>query len=302
VINVSLLAIPIALAGNASVMLGYVLQKKATETMEPIEKTRIRKTIKNFFTNPVWLLGLLFTTFSVPAAIFAYSYGNILLIASINGSGLVFLSIFSYLILKEKMNVKEIVSFLLIIVGVVVSSFFSSQTYTQSSIDEFWNLYVYQPSVIFQLILFFIATILLVFEIVVKFSSVYSGVPNTLTAGILMSLAIINMKGWSIYFSIPISIDVTDFKFWLLGGLNMLLANIATILMQISYQKAKAIVIVPIYHSSVLIFPTIYAVLFLREWETMSFANKMGLSFSLMLIVLGILLLIVSKEKSQKKI
>ncbi|MHA1318097.1 MAG: DMT family transporter, partial [Candidatus Heimdallarchaeaceae archaeon] len=190
--------------GNASVMLGYVLQKKATETMEPIEKTRIRKTIKNFFTNPVWLLGLLFTTFSVPAAIFAYSYGNILLIASINGSGLVFLSIFSYLILKEKMNVKEIVSFLLIIVGVVVSSFFSSQTYTQSSIDEFWNLYVYQPSVIFQLILFFIATILLVFEIVVKFSSVYSGVPNTLTAGILMSLAIINMKGWSIYFSIPI--------------------------------------------------------------------------------------------------
>ncbi|MHA1116609.1 MAG: DMT family transporter, partial [Candidatus Heimdallarchaeaceae archaeon] len=265
-----------------------------TETMEPIEKTRIRKTIKNFFTNPVWLLGLLFTTFSVPAAIFAYSYGNILLIASINGSGLVFLSIFSYLILKEKMNVKEIVSFLLIIVGVVVSSFFSSQTYTQSSIDEFWNLYVYQP--------FFIATILLVFEIVVKFSSVYSGVPNTLTAGILMSLAIINMKGWSIYFSIPISIDVTDFKFWLLGGLNMLLANIATILMQISYQKAKAIVIVPIYHSSVLIFPTIYAVLFLREWETMSFANKMGLSFSLMLIVLGILLLIVSKEKSQKKI
>jgi len=225
-----------------------------------------------------------------------------LLIASINGSGLVFLSIFSYLILKEKMNVKEIVSFLLIIVGVVVSSFFSSQTYTQSSIDEFWNLYVYQPSVIFQLILFFIATILLVFEIVVKFSSVYSGVPNTLTAGILMSLAIINMKGWSIYFSIPISIDVTDFKFWLLGGLNMLLANIATILMQISYQKAKAIVIVPIYHSSVLIFPTIYAVLFLREWETMSFANKMGLSFSLMLIVLGILLLIVSKEKSQKKI
>jgi len=37
VINVSLLAIPIALAGNASVMLGYVLQKKATETMEPIE-------------------------------------------------------------------------------------------------------------------------------------------------------------------------------------------------------------------------------------------------------------------------
>lgn len=92
--------------------------------MEPIEKTRIRKTIKNFFTNPVWLLGLLFTTFSVPAAIFAYSYGNILLIASINGSGLVFLSIFSYLILKEKMNVKEIVSFLLIIVGVVVSSFF----------------------------------------------------------------------------------------------------------------------------------------------------------------------------------
>ncbi len=301
-INVSLLAIPIALGGNASVMLGYVLQKKATEKMEPIEKTRIKKTLKNLFTSWVWLLGLLFTTLAAPAALFAYSYGNILLVASINGSSLVFLSIFSYLLLKEKMNKREAVGFLLIIIGVALSSSFSSQTNTQSSIEEFWDLYIYQYSIIFQTIFFFIAVTLLIFEITVKFNSVYSGIPNTITAGILMSLSVIIMKGWSIYFSFPISIDLTDFRFWLLGGINVLFADIATILMQISYQKTKAIIAVPIYHSSVLIVPTIYAILFLKELETSSVANKVGLGLSLAVVIIGIILLVVSKEKKQEEI
>ncbi|UJG44192.1 MAG: EamA family transporter [Candidatus Heimdallarchaeum endolithica] len=299
-INVSILAIPIALAGNASVMLGYVLQKKAIVKMDPIEKTKLKKNIRNFLTNPIWLTGLFLTLLSTVASIFAYAYGNIVLVASINGSGLMFLSIFSYFILKEKLNLKEVISFILIIIGVVLSGLFSSKTNTQSTVDEFWSLFTFRTSVLFQFSLLFVALILLIVEFSLNLNPAYSGIPNTLTAGIFMSLAVITMKGWSIYFSTPIHIDLTDYKFWLLGGLNTFLANIATILMQISYQKAKALVTVPIYHSSVLLFPTIYAALFLKEWVNISTQSKIYLSFSLSLIIFGILFLVVLKRKNEK--
>ncbi len=197
-----------------------------------------------------------------------------MLVASINGSGLVFLSIFSYFILKENMNLKEVISFILIIIGVALSGLFSSKTNTQSTIDEFWLLFTFRPSVIFQFSLLFVTLIFLFVEFSLNLNPAYSGIPNTLTAGILMSTAVITTKGWSIYFSTPIHIDTTDFKFWLLGSSYIFLANIATILMQISYQKAKAIVTVPIYHSSVLLFPTIYAAIFLKEWDNISTQNK----------------------------
>ena len=97
-IPVSLFAIPIALTGNVIVMLGYVLQKRASRKFPPIEKTTLKQNVKNFLTSPIWLLGILCTTLSIPAALYAYSFGNIVLVNSLGGTGLVFLAIFSYLL------------------------------------------------------------------------------------------------------------------------------------------------------------------------------------------------------------
>ncbi len=72
----------------------------------------------------IWILGTLGTTGSLFIIMYAVSIGNVALVGAMAGSGLVSLSVFSWLVMKEEIGGREIIGISLILIAAVLLGMF----------------------------------------------------------------------------------------------------------------------------------------------------------------------------------
>jgi len=295
--SISLLAIPLALTSNLIVSLGYILQKKATQSFPKIETKSFKENLKTFLTSRLWLIGLFLTILSFPTTITAYSFGNIALVNGIGGVSIVFLTIFSKWILKEKIRKGEYIGLSLVIIGVSATGYFSSTTVTQETFLEFWYNVTKLGALIFFITLIVLAQTPLIFLRLTN--EQLKAILFALSAGIYMAVDIISMKGLSIPLFQWDQQYLLDPRVLFIGAIVILFPNIATIMLQFAYQKHKAIVVVPLYNNIVLIIPIIFGALFLEEWSSINLTHAILLSFSIITTIIGTIILSVSKGEKE---
>lgn len=293
--NVAILAIPLALLGNIIISLGYVLQKKVSESLPSIEKTSIIPNLKNFLTKPLWILGVILTILAVPVTALAYSWGSISLISSLGGTSIILIAIFSRFLLKEKINIKEGVALIIIAVGVVIAGYFSLETSTQSDFNEFWSLFVSTPSVVILLVSIALSSILLITFIL--WIKQYVGVAYSVVAGTTIGVAVIILNGASVIIRSQEYSIFKNWRMWILIVIFLILSGISTIFNQLSYQKSKAVIVIPTYNSVLRILPILYGVVVLGEWETISTLSEILISLGIFLIIVGTVILAILGEK-----
>ncbi len=293
--NVAIFAIPLALLGNIIISLGYVLQKKVSESLPSIEKTSIIPNLKNFLTKPLWILGVMLTILAVPITALAYSWGSISLISSLGGTSIIFIAIFSRFIVKEKINIKEGAALITIAIGVVIAGYFSLETSTQSDFNEFWNLFVSTPSVIILLVSIALSVILLITFIL--WIKQYVGVAYSVVAGTTIGVAVIILNGASVIIRSQEYTIFKDWSMWILIIIFIFLSGASTIFNQLSYQRCKAVIAIPTYNSVLRILPVLYGVIVLREWETIDTVSEILISLGIFIIIIGTVILAILGEK-----
>ncbi|MBA7584099.1 hypothetical protein ES708_26052 [subsurface metagenome] len=283
--TVAIFAVPLALLGNIVISLGYVLQKKISESLPLIEKTSIIPNLKNFLTKPLWILGVILTILAVPVTALAYSWGSISLISSLGGTSIIFIAIFSRFFLKEKINIKEGVALITIAIGVVIAGYFSLETSTQSDFNEFWNLFVSTPSVIILIVSIALCSSLLISFIL--WIKQYVSVAYSVVAGTTIGVAVIILNGASVIIRSQEYSIFSDWRMWILIVIFMFLSGVSTIFNQLSYQKSKAVIVIPTYNSVLRILPILYGVVVLGEWETIDTLSEILISLGIFLIIIG---------------
>jgi len=293
--NVAIFAIPLALLGNIIISLGYVLQKKVSESLPSIEKTSIIPNLKNFLTRPLWILGVMLTILAVPVTALAYSWGSISLISSLGGTSIIFIAIFSWFLLKEKINIREGAALITIAIGVVIAGYFSLETSTQSDFNEFWNLYVSTPSVTILLVSIALSSILLIAFIL--WIKQYVGVAYSVVAGTTIGVAVIILNGASVIIRSQEYSIFKDWRMWILIVIFIVLSGVSTIFNQLSYQRSKAVIVIPTYNSVLRILPILYGVIVLGEWETIDTVSEIMISLGILIIIIGTVILAILGEK-----
>ncbi|MHA1685149.1 MAG: DMT family transporter [Candidatus Heimdallarchaeaceae archaeon] len=286
-VPISLLSIPFALASNLLVMLGYTLQKNAAEKLPRIETQSFWRNLKNFFRSPVWLLGTFLAIFSFPTTFLAYSLGNISLVNSLSGTGLIFLAVFSWRINKEAISTKEAISYLIIAIGVSISGYYSSFTVTQEDFDVLWDLSTAFRGLLF--LLFFIIVIVVgTFLLNLRKFKSKDGFILAFVGGVSMALAIICLKGASMVFAAFHISHLSDYRVLLFFLIYCIGALAGTILIQMAYQRERALQVVPVYHNLVHVIPILYGGLILYEWSPLSTLQQALLALGVFIVAAGI--------------
>lgn len=293
------LAIPFALLSNFLVMLGYTLQKKAAERLPRIEDHKLLTNLRNFFTSPLWLLGTLSAVLSFPTTFLAYSLGNISLVNSLAGSGLIFLALLSWIINKEQLSINELFSYCIIGVGVIISGYYSSFTVTQEDFDVLWNLTVTIRGLVFFVIFIAIISGGIIVLNMQKLQQ-KDGLILAFVGGIAMALAIICLKGASMVLSHFHFTHLLDYRPWVFFVVYATGALSGTILLQMAYQRERALQVVPIYHNLVHVIPIIYGGVVLFEWAYLSTISKVLLIIGIFIVSFGISSLAFTSSKNKK--
>lgn len=296
-------AVPISIVGSTIVGLGYVLEKKAADELDKIEETSFIQNVKNFITNKTWLMGWLLTMIGLPIASIAFSLGSILLINSLSGFTIISITFFSIVILKESISKKEFIAIGIIVVGMTMVSIPASLIETQKQFEDFWELMIKKNSVFVMGGFFSVSVLFLLYSILSSLK--LAGTAFSLFAGIAMGLATILLKAFSTNlpaFSRFSKIEIlTDWRIVLIITLWSLLSILATFTLNFSFQKGKAIHIIPLYNNFIFLVPITYAIISLNEWIIFSHIQRILIAVGLLVILVGLTYLSFLQEQKKMR-
>lgn len=203
----------------------------------------------------IWALGVIMTGISILFSYFAVDLSDSSVFASLAGIGLVGLVVYSFFVLKEKLNRSMVIGILLIGIGTALFSFFAMEMAISSDLMR-----------------------LTVFVVIVTLiSMVVTFISLGIVAGILSGLGIILQK----YVTEANSLANQSLFFVSWG----ILTGISFLVMQFALVKGEAVNVVPSYNSAKVILPQI-ATMFLFA-NTINPIQLVGLG----LILVGIVLL-----------
>ena len=214
----------------------------------------------------VWIIGLLFQIVVVLLAFKALTLGNASTLGAFAGLGLIFIALFSMVVLKEKIVRKEIMGILLIMAGTIVLGYFSHGSQSPDVVmDEtrttaFFGTY---------LALVMVGIVMLKFHL-----HTFGGGILGLIGGSMNGIGVAAQKIVT-HTAVKMEIDFSTFAtFW--STLVVLLADVYTwimvvggvggfIVIQFGYKFGKAVQVVPSHASMVVIVPALAGVILLGE-------------------------------------
>ena len=268
--------------------LGFALEKKVIQKLPDEVKSKTKSMLKAILANPLWLLGLFLTMVSVGLYFVALMWAPLSTIAPLAGFGLVVLVIFAHVDLKESLKKIEILSFILIVVGICVSSYLTSTeeiTYT-------WDIWTTRAHS-FGGILFLCLTVI----IGLSFLSFRTTRMKKITsysiaffAGSLAGIQAIMVKGATVW----ISNKTYDQN--LLVFLSFIFAILMTALfstgsLQFSFKEGKVSIVMSIYNGIMTVFPILFGGIILQEWSSLQLVSKIFLGISIFITLVGIVIL-----------
>ena len=279
------------LSGLASFSLynfGFALEKKAIQKLPSEKKEKTMILLKTILRNPLWLLGLFLTIISVGFYFVALLWAPFSAIAPLSGFGLIILVIFAHIDLKESLKKMEILSFSLILVGIIVSSYLTSLEIVSFTWDE-WLGYAHSLGgnlLIGLSILFSVILIIIPFARKTKMKAYNIAI----FAGIIAGVQTILIKGITVWFSAQNwNINLVIVIIYILSML--LTALISTGSLQFAFKEGKVSIIMAIYNGITILFPIFFGGLLLKEWENMITVNKVFLGIAILLTLIGIVML-----------
>ncbi len=290
----TVLAISFGIISYSLVNIGLVLQKKGASLLPNIEKTSFWHNLKNFFTNKFWLIGIICTNVSFVFLAIAMNQGPLSIVSPMQGVGLIVLLVFSFLYLKEKIAICEIIGIITIVIGIVILGVTNSTSETIYSISEI-NLFFLQPkSIVFLCVFTALVFALVIFSVARKFQ--FASVIFGLGAGILSGLGAIFTKAYmsAIDFSNFSSTIIFAFKqgIWWLFFLIMVVYNLLSeVFPQIAYQKGKVVLVAPIFAVMALIVPVFGGIIIFSEWNDLAPWNLSLKIVAIILVLSGVMIL-----------
>ncbi|MHA1298230.1 MAG: DMT family transporter [Candidatus Helarchaeota archaeon] len=253
--------------------LGAILQKKGVEEMPEIKFDNIVDSVKSFFGNKTWVIGLaLALGGGIPYA-FAINYAGVALSQPLMGTGMLFVAILSVAWLGEKLKTTEKIGIAILILAPIFLSL-GEVTNTAVSIAD--------PNFHFKFLVFYILCFVgigLSFLFYWK-SDKFVSENMALNSGIFFGagatsaqLAILAISPW---LSGPLSISWDPFFFefrlnadlfiGIFGLMILLIGNsVGTYVVQIAFQQGKAAIVVPIQSTGNLLLPIVGGVLIFNQ-------------------------------------
>ena len=283
------------LASFASYNLGFALEKKAIQKLPEEIKENTKAMLKAILTNPLWIFGLFLTMLSVGLYFLALMWAPLSTIAPLAGFGLIVLVVFAHVDLKESLKKIEILSFILIMVGICLSSYLTSTediTYT-------WGVWTTRAHSLGG-ILFLCLTVVIGLSFLSFRSSRIKKITSysiAFFAGSLAGIQAIMIKGATVW------ISNKNYNQNLLVFLSFIFAILMTALfstaaLQFSFKEGRVSIIMSIYNGVMTVFPVLFGGIILQEWNSLQTIPKIFLGVSITLTLVGIVILSIKHSKA----
>ncbi len=284
------LAIVLGLIAYSALNIGMILEKKGASMLPNIEENSIIENLKNFLGCKIWVLGTLIAFSEVVLLLIALTFASLSLISPLFGFGLVVLTIFSRSYLREEIYKVEYVGIVIIITGIALLGLFFNPILRIYTVNEIASRYFSPFSIIFFISFTSVAIIACIYSVLNKYKS--AAIIFGFACGLAGAFGDIFMKGMSSGFN-QFSLEGTFLNInWILmlifafagSGLSM-------ILLQIGFQKGRAVIVAPLYSVISVLFPSISGIIILNEWAGQANLNMMNQIIGIILIIIGIIIL-----------
>jgi multidrug transporter EmrE-like cation transporter len=116
----TLLTVGLAALAFSLLNVGLALEKKGASQLPSIEGAGAARSLKNFLTNPTWLIGFVMTIVQLVFLSLALGLGPMTLVMPMAGVGLVVLAAFSRFYLGEVISRPMLAGIALVVAGIVI--------------------------------------------------------------------------------------------------------------------------------------------------------------------------------------
>jgi drug/metabolite transporter (DMT)-like permease len=182
--------------------------------------------------------------------------------------GMVALVIFSYFYLKEPLSRVELGGIVAIIIGIIILGVTNPSEEIAESFDETLVKLAQWKSIIFLVVVFIISILLVLLAIVRKFRhadvlfGIAAGITDALGAIFIKAyMAGADFRNWGIIHN-----SVKYWEWWLLLTLLCLFNGLATIYLQVAYQRGRAVIVAPIFSVLAMVVPVLAGVIIFNDW------------------------------------
>lgn len=303
-----ILAIFLGILSYSILNVGMGLQKKGAASLPKINKQTFWQNIKNFATNKTWLLGFVFVQVQWIFLTMALDFAPISIITPLMSFGLISLLLFSYFYLKEPIHKVEIGGIVAIIIGIVILGVTNPEEEVTNDLDFMIESFSHLDSIIFLTIIFLLSIGLILLCIFRNYANadvlfgIAAGITDAMGAVFIKAL----MGGADFRDSSVIGQSVGRWQWWLFMVLLIIFNTVATIYLQVAYQRGKAVIVAPIFAVLAMITPVFAGIIVFDDWSiyfTEDMIGKMvGKVIALVIIASGAIILSVHSANMHKKI
>ena len=295
-ISDDVLAVILGTIANSIYNIGLALKKKGTSTLPEIEKNSVWQNIKNFSKCKTWVFGFSLTIIQWFILMAAITIGSLSLVAPTMGIGMIVLVIFSWLYLKEKIKIVEIIGILAIIAATVALNVVGPTSSGNFTLEQINTLYKEVNAIVFMCIYAIIIAGLIIISYGRKYKS--AGPFLAIASGAGYAMATIFAKGaiGSLNFESGyqfITDSLKSWEWWIYLILMCCGYLVAFTSQQMALQKGKALVVSPTLDEINLFTQVLAGIVIFNDWANLGLLpwQKTVKSISIIVIMLGVALL-----------
>jgi len=311
--NDVILAIFLGILSYSMLNIGMGLQKKGAAKLPKINEQTVWQNIKNFLTCKTWLIGFLLVQIQWASLSFALDLASVSIITPLMSFGMVALIIFAYFYLKEPISKIEFLGVGAIIGGIILMGLTTpreeSEPPSTNPLERFE--YVLERLSKIESIAFLVGAFALsIFLIILCISRKYrnADILFGLSAGITDALGALLLRafmgGADFRDKTQLQASSQLWSWWLLMFIMIIVNFVATVYLQVAYQRGKAVIVAPIFTVLAMIVPVFGGILIFEEWDFYFTENKLGLMagkiVALVIISVGAIILSTYSAKKER--
>ncbi|HUU78379.1 MAG TPA: DMT family transporter [candidate division Zixibacteria bacterium] len=302
-----ILAIFLAILSYSMLNVGMGLQKKGAASLPKINSQTFGQNLKNFLTNKTWLFGFVLVQLQWVLLVMALDFAPISLVTPMMSVGMIALVIFSYFYLKEPIHKPEIGGIIAIIIGIVIMGVTNPEEEIQHDLTFIIDSFSHLDSIIFLTLVFIISLGFIFVCVFRKYKN--ADILFGISAGITDALGAIFIKalmgGADFRDTTVIQSSVGRWEWWFFMILLIIFNSVATLYLQVAYQRGRAVIVAPIFAVLAMITPVIAGIIVFDDWSIYIIENTIwkmiGKIFALLTIATGAIILSVHSARIHKK-
>ena len=301
-----ILSVFLGIVSYSMLNIGMGLQKKGAAELPKIEGQSVGRNFKNFFTNKTWLIGFALVQAQWFILTLAIQFGNLSIVTPLMSVGMVALVIFSYFYLKEPISKIEIIGITAIVIGIAVLGATNPAEVDKPLLNDVIRGLEKIQSIIFLVFLVIFSILIVLASVLRKFKNadvlfgIAAGITDALGAIFINAI----MSGASYTDSSLIATSVYIWQWWLFMVLLIFFNALATIYLQVAYQRGKAIIVAPIFAVIAMISPVFAGIIIFGEWNYLISQQLYGILagkiIALVVVCIGVVILAIYSAKNRK--